>query len=173
MSTNDAKSSDSADGACGTGTCGGGWRLPVLLALVLAAILIARRRGEGYTTVAPQNAAAPDAASDAAQPGNQTVSLAIAIGDGVERRFDAVPWHEGMTVDDLLTAASRRPNGIQYSVRGDGASALLMQIDEARNEGPRGRNWTYTVNGTRADRSFAVYPLRPGDQVLWTFAAAE
>jgi len=172
MTTNEAKSADSGgdacgSGTCGSGTCGSGWRLPVLLALVLAAILLARWTGERETTVAPE------ATRETAPATGQSVSLAIQFGDGVEQSFEAVPWHEGMTVDDLLTAASRRSNGIRYSVRGDGASALLLQIDKARNEGARGRNWTYTVNGTRADRSFAVYPLRPGDHVLWTFAPAE
>ncbi len=48
-------------------------------------------------------------------------------------------------------------------------SAFLTAIDGVENEGADGQNWTYTVNGQIADRSFAVYELKPGDQVLWTF----
>lgn len=172
MTIRDAESAGSAGDACVTGTCGRGWRLPLALALVLAAIVIARQIGERETTVS-RDTTAPTSTNASASPSDQRVSLAIEFGDGRQRQFDPVPWRAGMTVDDLLTAASRLSNGIKYSLRGSGASAMLLEIDGARNEGARGRNWTYTVNGTRADRSFAVYPLQPGDHVLWTFAAAE
>jgi hypothetical protein len=31
----------------------------------------------------------------------------------------------------------------------------------------------YAVNGQFADSSFAVYRLKPGDRVLWTFGARQ
>ena len=69
-----------------------------------------------------------------------------------------------MTVRDLLNAAP----GLSISQQGSGASAFLTKIDGVANEGAGGRNWMYSVNGQRADRSFAVYELQPGDHVLWT-----
>jgi hypothetical protein len=99
--------------------------------------------------------------------------LTIQFGNGHERKFDAVPWHQGMTVDDLLSAASRLPDSFSYTVHGDHDMTLLTRINDLRNEGVSGRNWTYTVNDVRADRSLAVYELKPGDRVLWTFGTQE
>ena len=158
--------------ACGTTACSGRWKLPVLFALVLAAIVAYRTSVDRETRVEP--AAAPPAdAPISADPSGQTVTLTVQFADGSERQFDAVPWHDGMTVADLMTAASQRPDGLRYVLRGSGEMAFLTKIDDIENEGASGRNWTYTINGTRADRSFAVYRLAPGDQVLWTFAESE
>jgi hypothetical protein len=67
---------------------------------------------------------------------------------------------------DLLNAAS---SDLAITQRGSGQAALLTAIGDVSNEGAGGSNWTYEVNGQSADRSFAVYELRPGDRVLWTF----
>jgi len=53
--------------------------------------------------------------------------------------------------------------------KGSGESAFLTTIDGIENQGDAGHNWTYSVNGKHADRSFEIYKLEPGDQVLWTF----
>ena len=74
-----------------------------------------------------------------------------------------------MTVADLLNSEPR----ISLTSTGSGASAFLTSLDGVANEGAGGRNWTYSVNGKHADRSFAVYELQPGDHVLWTFAAQQ
>jgi hypothetical protein len=149
-----------------------------LLLAVLAAILAARLSGfreigsTSSDTRSEQSSTGPTTKSPDAATG-QTVALAIQFGNDRERRFDEVPWREGMTVDDLLTLASRQADGISYVVQGRKAMALLTRIDDAANEGAGGRNWTYSVNDQRADRSFAVYELQPGDKVLWTFGLRE
>jgi hypothetical protein len=108
--------------------------------------------------------------------GEQPVSLIVDFGDGEELRFPAVAWRDGMTAADLLVAvgsqAGDSPN-LDVLMQGSGPSAFLTAIDGASNEGAGGRNWTYSLNGRRADRSFAVYLLAPGDQVLWNFAPSE
>ncbi len=71
-----------------------------------------------------------------------------------------------MTVRDLLNGVPR----LRIVQQGSGSSAFLTQIDDVTNEGAGGRNWMYSVNGQRADRSFAIYELQPGDHVLWSFA---
>ena len=158
--------------ACTTSACSGRWKLPVLFALVLATIVVYRISVDRETRVEP--AAAPPADSTtSAEPSGQSVTLTIQFADASERQFDAVSWHDGMTVGDLMTAASQRPDGLRYALRGSGEMAFLTRIDDTENEGASGRNWTYTVNGARADRSFAVYRLAPGDHVLWTFAGSE
>jgi hypothetical protein len=142
------------------------WRLPLLLAIVLAAILFMLRRG------APEPAPQPERTpreNIAAAPNAQSVRLTIYFGDerapvDVESR-----WHESMTVADVLNSARR----ISVTSAGSGAGAFLTSLNGVANQGINGRNWTYRVNGKHADRSFAVYELRPGDQVLWTFATQQ
>jgi hypothetical protein len=112
-------------------------------------------------------------ASKAGVRTGQTVSLLIDFGDGRRQEHEAIAWREAMTVRDVLLAASDSSGGVKFGQQGSGASAFLTEIDGIENEGAQGRNWTYAVNGTLADRSFAIYPLRPGDQVLWTFAARQ
>ncbi len=131
-----------------------------MLGLVLAAILLARGRGE-RRQVAPAEKQANTAAGE-------QVSLEIDFGDGRRQQYDPIAWRKGMTAYDLLRETPR--SDLRLEVRGTGASAFLSNLDGHANEGADGRNWTYTVNGRHADRSFAIYELRPGDRVLWSFA---
>lgn len=142
------------------------WRLPLLLAIVLAAIVAARLAGCGEEE---HSGGAAGKAPPAADPEGRTVSLTIQFGDDRERQFDAIPWHAGMTVDDALLVASRTLDGITYDVRGYKERALLVKIDQTENEGGGQRNWLYAVNGAKPEKSFAIYELQPGDRVLWVF----
>ncbi len=148
---------------------GAWWRLPLLLAVVLAAIIAARLLQRQEQSPASLDAAA----TKPVDATGKTVSLLIQFGDGRERMFDAVDWHSGMTVDDLMSATSRLPGGIAYRAEGDRDMKLLVSIGDSVNERDGGRNWTYQVNDVPADRSLAVYELQPGDRVLWTFGRLE
>jgi hypothetical protein len=141
--------------------CGSWWRLPLLLGLVLAAILLSRGRGIWEAAPESSGAAAPDSAGVA----REHVSLTIDFGGGRRQDFDAVAWNEGMTVADLFGTAS----GIEVTQKGSGQGAFLTAIEGVANEGADANNWTYEVNGQSGDRSYAVYELHPGDRVLWTF----
>ncbi len=92
-------------------------------------------------------------------------------GDGVEIRFKALPWHKGMTVLDALTAAGKHPRGITFAQRGSGGSAMITQIDDAKNEGGgrQSKNWLYYVNEEQATKSAGKQTLEPGDVALWKF----
>jgi hypothetical protein len=143
-------------------TCGPWWRLPLLLGFVLAAIVWSRVRSLREVPHETEKGN-PQLVADADSHG--TVALAIDFGGGRRKIFDAIAWREGMTVADMFS------KGLDVAVtqKGSGESALLTAIDGVANEGTDGRNWTYAVNGQVADRGFAVYRLRPGDRVLWTF----
>ncbi len=137
----------------------------VLLAVACAAFLVAR---SGH--VRCPGSRASEAATPPAAESDKSVSLAIDFGDGSRQDFDALPWHAGMTVDDLLTVASQVPNGIIYTVVGLHDTMFLIKINAMANHRTAGRPfWTYQVNGKWADRSLGVYPLAPGDHVTWTF----
>lgn len=163
----------SAD-SCSRSACGAcaRWRLPLLLAVVLAAIVALNSRGIRVGNVAPE---AKDGAPAVGEESKHNVSLTIDYGKGRRVSFPQLPWYDGMTVADLLAAVRResQADSIDYVVQGSGASALLTAIGKTTNEGGGGANWTYTVNGQRADRSFAIYDLEPNDQVLWSYSPSE
>jgi hypothetical protein len=145
------------------------WRLPLLLALVLVAIVAVRwSRQQSNDGLRPVPQTPPPAAVD-----GKTVALRIDFADGNEREFDAIGWFPEMTVEDVLAAASRLPDGIHYQVRGSGAMTMLDSIEGVENASRDGRYWLYRVNGELADRSMAVYALEPGDRVLWSFSEPE
>ena len=99
----------------------------------------------------------------------KTVTLTIDYGDGVEKRFKAIPWRDGMTALDAMQFAGRHPRGIEYKKRGKGKTAFLTRIDDLANRGSRGGNWIFRVNGKQGQSSFALSVLKPHDVVLWTF----
>jgi hypothetical protein len=99
----------------------------------------------------------------------ETVTLIVDYGDGVQKRLTDVAWRDGTTVLDVLKFAQRHPRGITFSYRGSQATALLTKIDDLENQGGRGLNWIYQVNGKLADRSFAIFQLQAGDTILWKF----
>jgi len=98
----------------------------------------------------------------------RTVELIIDFGDHFRKHYTDLTWSKGMTVKDVLQAASKHPRGIRFEYRGKGKTAFLISIDKLKNEG-RGRNWVYRVNKKLGDRSFADFVVQPGDAILWTF----
>jgi hypothetical protein len=132
------------------------------LILVLAAIIVSRYWGiRQDTSPSRGNPTIPQSKTATANK----VSLTVDFGDGRRTDYEASSWHKGMTIGDLLNDTLRF-NVVQ---QGAGASRFLTQLGGVANEGAGGRNWTYTVNGQRGDRSFAIYELHAGDRVLWTF----
>ena len=97
------------------------------------------------------------------------VWLSVNYGDGQRTDFAAIEWHEGMTAAELTKAWPVIP----IKQQGEGESAFVSSIKDVANQGADGKNWTYSVNGQMADRSFAVYKLKPDDHVLWTFGTRQ
>ena len=108
----------------------------------------------------------------AAEPTTEAVSLVIDYGDGAQVHFTALRCSKGMTVVDALSAAQKHPHGVKFAQRGRGATALVTQIGDLKNEG-NGKNWIYSVNGKTAEVGAGAYKLEPGDRVLWEFKRYE
>jgi hypothetical protein len=136
----------------------------LLLAFVLAAVWLLRDRGVREVTPAGESTKRPMPSETGA---GRTVSLTIDYGDGRRTEFEPTAWREGMTVYDVTSETQRQD--LKLETLGTGESAFLANLDGIENEGANGRNWMYSVDGKLGDRSFAVYELEPGDQVLWTF----
>src|SRR3954462_3421245 len=149
-----------SDSSCPT--CSSWWRLPVLLALVLAAIFLSRDR---LIRELPRKKAEKSSEQSGSSDAREHVSVTIDFGDGKPKSFDSIVSHEGGTVADVL---SDLPN-VAIQQKGSGSTAFLVSIDGVANDDAAGRYWMYSVNGKTADRSFAIYKLQPGDHVLWTF----
>ena len=100
-----------------------------------------------------------------------TVRLVVDYGDGVQVHFMALPWSEGMTVLEALTAAQKHPRGITFTHRGSGSSALITAIGNLKNEGggETAKNWLFYVNDKQSEVGVGTYKLKSGDAVLWKF----
>jgi hypothetical protein len=142
--------------------------LPLLLAVVLIAVWLIRERGLRESAPTPESA---NKSMPADRTTGHTVSLTIDFGDGRRTQFKPSPWREGITVQDVTRETPS--DSLRLETLGSGKSAFLASLDGIENEGASGRNWTYSVNGKMGDRSFAVYALQPGDQVLWTFGTQQ
>lgn len=176
-SPSDSPRRDASNGSEASSTSG--WRLPLLLGIVLVALVAFRSAIGPRTTDSPRERSATTAerasevrklldSSGTVAPATKSVVLAFDFGDGADPVDQRLAWRQGMTIADAMESS-----GEVYSFRGDGASAFLTAIRDSVNQGATGRNWIYSVNSHTGDRSFATYELRPGDRVLWTFAPAE
>ena len=99
----------------------------------------------------------------------KAVTLTIDYGDGVQKRFKAIPWNRGMTVLDALQAAAKHPRGVQIKVRGRGSTAFVTQIDDLKNQGARGLNWIFEVDKKLGHQSCGIQKLNAKNTVLWKF----
>lgn len=108
-------------------------------------------------------------ASNAESNVEAVVSLTIEFGDGAKKRFPAIPWEQDMTVFDTLEWAADQPDGIRFEHRGQGALALVDQIDDLKNGGGNGKNWIFRVNGKLANSSCGVSRIAAGDEISWKF----
>lgn len=111
-----------------------------------------------------QETAKPDKEAPAS-----VAELTIDYGDGAQKRFTAVPWKEGMTVQDAMQFAKTHPHGVTFLSRGKGEFGFLSQIDDVKNQAGGGRNWIFYVNQERAEASFAVTRVPKAGAILWRF----
>lgn len=131
--------------------------------LVLAGVFLATQFGAQVARLGANEPNEPQ------QPATErSVELTIDYGDGVEKRFTALPYQSGLTVLGLMELASQHPRGVKFEYRGKGETAFLKSIDGLANEG-RGRNWIFLVNDRLGETSFAIQSLQTGDKVRWRF----
>jgi hypothetical protein len=140
-------------------------------------VRIGRRTGASFTIMLVAAAAVllggatglGDESDAVKDDGVQTVQLTIDYGDGVQKVFSSLAFSDKLTVLAALQAASKHPRGIKFKHQGEGESAFVTQIDDVANEGRGARNWTYSVNDKRADKSCGAWQLTPGDVIVWRF----
>ena len=99
----------------------------------------------------------------------KTVRIEFDYSDGVQKILTAVPWKPKMTLGDAMEYATSHRRGVKIKIRGKGSISFLEKIDDLKNQGAKGPNWVFRVNGKLGDRSFAITPIKPGDTILWKF----
>lgn len=145
------------------------WRFALLLTIVLCAILVSQRArlaDESHPSTATTDALVPPE-----EPAGQTVALAVDFGNGTRWSWAALPWQEGMTIEDALQLAATYHPGVEYTQVGSGAQGMLTAIAGISNEGTAGSNWIIFVNSTAIRQSFCLEKLLPGDAVEWRFTS--
>ena len=147
------------------------WMLPLLLFLVLVGILAIRFTFQPVVTVVESSDKTIETLE--VSPASNFVSLEIDFGEGRATDYQKVSWSQGMSVLDLLTSVANHSEGFTFSTRGTGASTFLVSLGGVENDATSGRFWQYWVNDQRADRSLAIFPLQPDDNVLWRFASQD
>jgi uncharacterized protein DUF4430 len=101
------------------------------------------------------------------------VSLVIDYGNGARRQFDALPWHQGMTVADLMQEARDFHPGITFRQRGAGKMAFLTSLDSiAGQTAGEAHQWQYQLNGKPGQQSFGSQIMSPGDHLLWIYGSS-
>jgi hypothetical protein len=133
------------------------WRLALAILAVLIGMLVYRVTIETSGTM---RAASP------AEPATAVVHFTITRPDAPPVDLVA-PWSEGQTVADATRLAA------ETRWRGEGAMALLEEIDGVPNQGPDGLNWQFEVNGRYATKGAGAVRMAPGDRVLWKLAPYE
>jgi hypothetical protein len=151
--------------------------LPGILALVLVGMLAGRLMRppevrEGGPVASP--ARSPNENwTPSPRPQGESISLAIDFGNGAQKRFEALPWSEAMTVLQALEQAAEFRPGISFAYKDSGEMTFVTAIDGLKNAGAGGGNWVYEINGEMATKSAGVQELSPGDTLLWRYAAPE
>ncbi|MCH2113392.1 MAG: hypothetical protein MK171_00545 [Pirellulales bacterium] len=162
----------------------GGWVFPALLALIVVLVGVVSQRPWRTDPVATapgatgpvadgpsgREAGRTDGWIPSVVPQGETVSLEIDFGNGVQKRFAALPWRPEMTVAGLLGEARQFRPGLQFSQQGEGAGGFLTGIDGLSNQGVAGKNWKFEVDSEHGRASFCVQAVAPGAHVLWKFA---
>lgn len=109
----------------------------------------------------------------AAEPATapNTLRMVIDYGDGVEKHFTAIPFKQGMTALDALKYAQKHPRGIKFEGTGSGATYFITSLDGIENQAGEGqdKNWIFSVNDKKGNKSCAVTELKPTDVVRWKY----
>lgn len=103
----------------------------------------------------------------------QTVQVTVDYNDGVQKQI-VLPFKNGMTVFDAMTAAQNNPHAFTFRYNGTGGppkNYFLTQIDDVRNQGggTSAKNWVFWVNKVFSDQGFGVCKIGAGDQIVWKF----
>lgn len=95
-----------------------------------------------------------------------TAQLEIDFGGRRNNISVDVPCSADSTVFQIMERA-RNMADLEFYVSGSGETTFVRSIDGIENEGAEGDNWVFRVNEKLGDRSCGVFPVRPGDHVLW------
>ena len=148
----------------------GGWLFPLMLMLVLFGF-IAYAISSGPPVGQGSTAEEQGSWTPTPEPAGETVQLVIDFGNGARRHFESLAWSPDMTVGDVMVAAREFRPSIHFTQQGEGASGFLTSLEGLQNEGVRGNNWRFLVDGRLGEESFCLAKVKSGGTVLWEYTA--
>lgn len=97
------------------------------------------------------------------------VKLEILFNSDREDILSDVPCSAESTVWSVLERA-RDEGDLEFESTGQTAEyKFVTSIGGLKNQASAGDNWVYRVNGVLGDKSSGLYPVNPGDHVIWVF----
>jgi hypothetical protein len=128
------------------------------LAVLLALVMIAGISGCDSSPAGTRSTAAGNSAA--------TVQLDIDFGGRRGNISVDVPCSVDSTVFQILERA-RNMADLEFYASGAGETTFVRSIDGVENEGAEGDNWVFRVNEKLGNKSCGIFPVQPGDRVLW------
>lgn len=87
----------------------------------------------------------------------ETAEFELAVSDG------------DLSIADVMKKVAEAEKKFRYQARGRGDTFFVTEINGRKNEGARGRNWIFKVNGKLGNKSAGSFKIKAGDQVEWNF----
>jgi hypothetical protein len=102
-----------------------------------------------------------------------SVNLMIDYGTGTIRTWNTVSWHEAMSVLNLMEMVTGAEVIPLLTKEDKGGLATISSINGIQNDAKTNMRWQYWINNTYEPRIASKYFLKPGDIVLWKYAAEQ
>ncbi|KKU78718.1 MAG: hypothetical protein UY04_C0028G0010 [Parcubacteria group bacterium GW2011_GWA2_47_7] len=102
-----------------------------------------------------------------------SVNLMLDEGNGTIKTWNTVSWHETMSVLNLLETVTVAEHIVLLTKDNGSNGRTVTSIDSVENatSGTTTMRWQYWVNNTYEPRVASKYYLKPGDIVIWKYAA--
>ena len=97
-----------------------------------------------------------------------SVSLKIVVDDE-KAEFEFTPLDSTLSLADVMKKVAAAEKEFSFKSRGRGDTFFVTEINGQKNEGARGRNWIFKVNGKLGNKSAGIFEIKAGDKVEWIF----
>jgi hypothetical protein len=109
------------------------------------------------------------AATEAATVGvADPIVLKITMDDETAE-FEMTAFDGDLSIADIMKKIAETEKEFRYKSRGRGDTFFVTEINGRKNEGARGRNWIFKVNGKLGNKSAGSFKIKAGDKVEWNF----
>lgn len=97
-----------------------------------------------------------------------SVSIKI-IMDDKTAEFELTAVSPDLSIAEVMKKVAEAEKEFSFKSRGRGDTFFVTEINGRKNEGARGRNWIFKVNGELGNKSAGSFKVKAGDKVEWNF----